>query len=155
MFLYSFEEIFYQVTGEYQNDIRIIFMEQATMHLIVYDMGCFYLVNKPSQINLEGYSRFNIEKNTPLGFKSLFKNVSAAEKKKYAIQQIYEVGHKATYIELDNAVIKIGMHFYTGDGQMVTDFWFCNQENNPAMYEEWLAEKANANQLEIIDFRLI
>jgi len=155
MLPYQFDEIYYQVCGEYQNGIRILFMEHATMHLLVYELGCFYLINKPSQINLEDYSCCNLAKNTPFGFKPLSTHSSVKEINKYAIQQIYEVGQKATYIELDNAVIKIGMQFYTGDGQMVTDFWFCSKENNPAMYKEWLSEKATASQLEITDFRLI
>jgi hypothetical protein len=142
--LYQFNEIYYKIIGEYENGIRIIFISDTQRQMLVYEQGCFYLVNQPARINLNGYEQSSLDSQSYFGRKT----------KDYNIQQIFEyVGNSAVYIKLEDAIIKIAMHFYTGDGQMVENFWVSDERSEPETYKQWSQEIEAARIVEITDFR--
>jgi hypothetical protein len=158
MLPYPFREVYFQVTGEYENDMRLIFIEQALSYLLVFDYGCFYLVNKPAIINLEGYQRAAFSNSRPpLGIRYLISGITDYFVKKdtdnYSIHRIFEDRLGYTYIELNDALIKIGMYFSTAAGQQVRDFSFSSLNYEPALYSSWLQEKKTAKPVEIFDLR--
>ena len=137
--LYQFNEIYSRVTGEYKNDIQILFFESDGYDILVFDLGCFYLVNKPAQINLEGFNRY-------------FKN----SKKNYDILRIVDNNlDDEAYIELEGAIMRIASHFSTADGQTVKDFWLFFSDEHRAYYDRSLQAMESAKQVELIDLRFI
>jgi len=148
MLPYQFKEIYFKIIGEYENGICILFISDAERHMLVYEYGCFELVNKPAKANLDTYKRY-------LWNNTWFQTES------HSIQQIFknagdsfeDVDNSSVYIKLDNAIIKIGMYFYTGDGQMVEDFSISNENHEPETYRKWLQDIAEAQPVEITDLR--
>jgi hypothetical protein len=158
MLPYPFREVYFQMTGEYENDIRLIFMEQTLSYMLVFDYGCFYLVNKPASINLEGYKCTVFGNSNPSpGIQHVLNVVKSYfvenSTNSYNIQRIFEDNLDNIYIELNDALIKIGTYFSTAAGQQVRDFSFTSLHYESALYRKWLQEKEAAKPVEIFDLR--
>jgi hypothetical protein len=121
MSLYQFNEIYYRVTGEYENDIQILFLHSDASDMMVFDCGCYYLVNKSANIYLADFQRYLNKRE-----------------KTYTVLRIVEKRENETYILLEGALIKIAWHFSTAAGQQVKDFALSTQEEHTAYYTETL-----------------
>jgi len=144
MLPYQFNEIYYKTTGEYENGIRVIFIAHAQTEMLVYELGCFYLVNQPANINLKTYKQSTFDTqpyrlNNP---------------QSYNIQQIFEhTANSSIYVKLEDAIMKIAFHFSTAEGQMIEGFGVSDKRNEPEKYKQWLQEIEEARAVDIIDFR--
>ena len=137
MLPYQFNKIYFRVTGEYENDIQILFFNSDAPDVMVYDCGCFYLVNKPAQICLEGFKNYNYKQNKTFQILRIVEN--------YKIDEIY--------IQLELSIIKIAWHFSTADGQQVKDFWLYTMEEYPIYYNQSLVNIESAVEVTPTDLR--
>ena len=145
MSLYQFNEIYYRVTGEYENDIQILFFEFGGKDILVYN-GVFDLVNAPVQLNLSGFNRL-FENN-----KTIYQILRVAGK---FITTADDDLMDETYVELEEAAIRIAWHFSTASGQRVKDLELFFKDKNKAQYAELLEVMESANKEEINDLRFI
>lgn len=139
MLPYQFNEIYFRVTGEYENDIQILFINSDASDVMVYDCGCFYLVNKPAEICLEGFKNYNYKQKKTFQILRIFEN--------YKIDEIC--------IQLELSTIKIAWHFSTEDGQQVKDFWLYTMEEHPKNYNQSLVDIESAVEVAPTDLRFI
>ena len=139
MLPYQFNEIYFRVTGEYENDIQILFFNSDASDVMVYDCGCFYLVNKPAQICLEGFKNYKYKQNKTFQILRIVEN--------YKIDEIY--------IQLELSIIKIAWHFSTADGQQVKDFWLYTMEEYPKDYNQSLVDIESAVEVAPTDLRFV
>ena len=136
---YQFHEIYYRVTGEYENDIQIIFFNSDTSDMMVYDCGCFYLVNKPVQICLEGFKNYNHKQDKTFQILRIVEN--------YKIDEIY--------IQLGLSIIKIAWYFSTANGQQEKGFWLYTMEEYPKDYNQSLVDIESAVEVTPTDLRFV
>ena len=139
MLPYQFNEIYFRVTGEYENDIQILFFNSDASDVMVYDCGCFYLVNKAAQICLEGFKNYNYKQNKTFQILRIVEN--------YKIDEIY--------IQLELSIIKIAWHFSTADGQQVKDFWLYTMEEYPKDYNQSLVDIESGVEIAPTDLRFV
>ena len=139
MLPYQFNEIYFRVTGEYENDIQILFFNSDASDVMVYDCGCFYLVNKPTLICLEGFKNYNYKQNKAFQVLRIVEN--------YKIDEIY--------IQLELSIIKIAWGFSTADGQKVKDFWLYTMEEYPKEYDQSLINIESAVEVAPTDLRFV
>ena len=139
MLPYQFNEIYFRVTGEYENDVQILFFKSDANDVMVYDCGCFYLVNKPAQFYLEGFENCNYKQNKLLQILRIVENYKTNE----------------IYIQLELAIIKIAWYFSTAHGQQEIGFWLYTMEEYPIDYNQSLVNIESAVEVIPTDLRFI
>jgi hypothetical protein len=139
MLPYQFNEIYFRVTGEYENDIQILFFNSDASDVMVYNCGSFYLVNKPAQLCLEGYKNYDYKLNRKFEILHIAEN--------YQIDEIY--------IQLELSIIKIAWYFSTADGQQVRDFWIYTMKEHPQYYNQELGKIKSAVEVIPTDLRFV
>ncbi|GGH59355.1 hypothetical protein HNQ91_000613 [Filimonas zeae] len=127
MSLYKFSEIYYRITGEYENEMQILFIHPDADDLLIHDLSCFILVNKPVHISLEGFTQYKLPK------------------KDYCIQRLFSKGFSDYYVELENGFIHVYFEFSHRYGQKVTDLKLYSGEP--------LNNMENIKTEELLDFR--
>lgn len=141
MLPYQFNKVYTQLTGEYENSLRMLFVPDTRNDILVYDGGSFYIVNKPLQLNLNSYSLDLLTTKKPASYNIL------------QISSYWE--SRNTYLKLEGIIIKTFWAFSTHDGQQVETYNYCDQKQTSATYEEWLKEMAISNPENISDLRFV
>jgi hypothetical protein len=146
MSLYRFDEIYYRVVGEYENDIQILFFETDKKDILVFDFGGFSLVNKPAHLDVSGFTRlFEDRANTYCIKRITYRFVTGSD----------GYTNHETYVELEEAVMKIAWHFSTVSGQQEKKFWLFFKHKDRATYEDLLREMESTKKEEVSDLRFI